>query len=1005
MSSHITALNNLISKLRWKQNPRTLVSELTHQLGENQLQINLLLTDLIFTCCKIPASMPAELVENNDIDGIRIFIDNLDKSKKLNLKTRSSYVDYWSNVLKFFEVFWYENWNYVYNNDQFNSYINKLIAMLCTVEIFSLRLLSVQLELKLITSFLKNKPECYNQQLNLVRERASSFLKRTIYDKHRQIWLCCLRELSEWFFLEPVFQIDTFFRFVIWSLKDQSVNVVLFAIRVSSEVLNKCSPGLLKNFVPQVVDAFLVVVTSVGSPVVFERICECCLQLYTNFENAISAEVVQVLESHLFTLDRKKSKIAAKFWLAVNLEENSPVPCFRTIVKFLCGRKSIFVELFVDSLIDHCSLITDWKTVAQVLAGNLEDPLTDEEKELLLLVIAFAIQQLVTENSPFVRMRASGRTPKNKRNEHVSKEITKVFLPYLESILLMKCQNYAILLKMISFFDFSIMSVEKQKNLIATCSLTFQRIFSFTIRKCTLELLSQIELSNDESIRQLCRETINGLITNYEKKYVYALEDLLVSPQKYQNSKDQQSVSSILIALHILSSSYSVCSRNIFNASVIFLKSDLPTPWNPTFVETREISVILTTRYIVRKIDSVTSLSAEDKKELLNDVMVLIYWLTAQLNTYYHGRLGEVVFFSLCELAKSLSHLRAYQQYKNYLFPKVAMDKIAVYLTVVLRGKDRMSSSYDVSSDCVRMYALLEEYLQMIKLDLFPLTYAYDVLRKYCEYTCETFIEKSLIMFLKTISSTRTCQMVADWLFVLIVSLFESVETETDWKNILKYITRISELLYAVKKENWEALCLVHKMGIDYAISNAKRIRFFSVLINFQLCLDKHGRQNVYSYLMEKPACDATIMKEYANVLRKTRGEKSVFRNSLSSPDRKSSEYLSSTTSSSLKDNSTAINDGLASQKSYREHVRDRSPLEVAERFTDSHLCFGNLSSPSSANISGQQYNEEPFNIYRPSSTIIEGEMNDVWSESYYCPSASSIEGESRKIHFLSESD
>lgn len=909
MSSHITAVNNLISKLRRKQNPRTLVSELRHQLGENQSQINLLLTDLIFTCCKIPASVPAELVERNDIDGIRMFIDNLDKSKKLNLKIRSTYVDYWSNVLKFFEVFWYENWNYIYSNNQFNSYINKLIVMLRTVEIFSLRLLSVQLELKLITSFLKNKPEYYNQQLNLVRERANSFLKQTIYDKHRQIWLYCLRELSEWFSLEPLFQTDTFFRFVIWSLKDQSVNVVLFAIRVSSELLNKCSPSLLKNFVLQVVDAFLVVVTSVGSPIVFERICECCLLLYTNFENALSAEVVQVLESHLFALDRKKSRIAAKFWLAVNLEENSPVQCFRKIVKFLRGRKSIFVELFVDSMVDHCNLITDWKTLAQVLADTLEDPLMDEEKELLLLVIAFAVQQLVTENSPFVRMHASGKTPKNKRNEQVSKEITKVFLPYLESILLMKCQNYAIMMKMISFFDFSIMSVEIQQNLIATCSITFQRISGFTIRKCTLELLNQIELSNDESIRQLCMETINGLITNYEKKYLYALEDLLVSPQKYQNSKDQQSVSSIFIALHILSSSYSACSRSIFNASVNFLKSDLPTPWNPTFVEAREISVILTTRYIVRKIDSIASLSAEDKKELLNDVMVLIYWLTAQLNTYYHGRLGEVVFFSLCELAKSLSHLRAYQQYKNYLFPKVAMDKIAVYLMVVLRENDPMSSSW--SADCVRMNALLEEYLQMIKLDLFPLRYAYDILRKYCEHTCETFIEKLLIMFLKTISNTRTCQVVADWLFILIVSLFESVETENDWKNILIYIRRISELMYAVKKENWEALCLVHKMGIDYAISDAKRIRFFSVLINFQLCLDKPGRQNVFSYLMEKPACDATIMKEYANALKKTRREKSVSRNPQTSPDRQSSEYLSSTASSPSKNNSTDY--GLAS--------------------------------------------------------------------------------------------
>lgn len=862
MNSRLFAITDLTSKLRRKQNAQILVSNFIYKFGENQSQMKVVLTDLVFNCCKISAYVPTDLIEANDFDGIQQFVERMTESKTVNMNTTVSLANYWSNALLFFENFWAQNWNKVVGED-LGCYFEKLVTLLCGVEIPSLRFCSVQIKLKFFTSFLKNKPETFEQLLVLVRKYANRFLKCAVQDKCRQIWHCCIKELGKWFSLENELLTDEFFRFIVWSLKDQSINVVLAGLQVVSDVFQSSPPNLLEEFARQVSTTFTSILTSNCNAVVFQRISKCCLQLSANFENAVPNEVTLLLESHLFDIDGRKSKAAAEFWVAVNLG-NQLVDSLRAIIKFLCGQKSLFIELFVDSLKDACSLITDWETLAQVLADGFEDKLTAEEKEILIVVVGFAVQQSVTEDQPFLRMRAAGKDAKNEINEDISKEITKAFLPYLEYILATEYQNYAVLLKIISFFHFRLIKPEKLRNLITSCALSFQLIVSYTVRYCALEVISKIQLRAETAIHQLCIKTMNNLVSSYKKKFVTALQNLLTDPEKYLDVDEQLSVSEDLVGMHLLCSLFPIGDTATFNTALTFLKSDLPALWNPVFIQAREICVSFSTKCVTQRIEKISHSSVAFTKRTLEDCITLIYWFTAQLKALYYGLLGEIVFFSLCELAKSLSSLpKDNKLCKSIVFPEEAMDTMAVYLIVVSCNPGSVSSGAAISD--VRKRALVEQYLQMIKLDLFPLTYANDVLRCYCDHNNEQVFEEPLIFFLQSICKTYNSETVSNWLFALLVHLFESAKVKDDLERTLTYTERISELIYAVKSEMCDAMCSVHKFGIDYAFSSFGHIQFLDVLTQLQRCLDKSSRLIVFAYLMEKPALDTAAMKRYVN--------------------------------------------------------------------------------------------------------------------------------------------
>lgn len=409
-------------------NIEQLAQDFCQQYTARPSRLYIELSNITCYSCKIPP-FPVRMIEKGDLTAIDAFLRQwLDPSTRAGDTIRDlQSQEYWPNVLTFFHHLIFYEWNLLTEATKFDSFFAKFLGILASAELPSLRYFGSAVQLEFISVCARKKNELLRGEHRAnILEYAGNILTNSFHDFERKIWAQSLSQMRLWFQSDASLLEPSLLRFLLWGLMDRWTANFRRCLQISVELLDEHYERkvLLVNFIQSLLPK-LSITLATDDIDLFAQLCDLAVVLYHKYLTVSpSSKFVDMLLRFTFATERTKAKAAANVFLHTKLQDAPALEQLRRIAQFLALHNSVFVELFVDAMIDDYPLLTDWDTLMQALGQ-----LADSERETLLLVILCAVN-LVEGAKPFIRT----KRPEVQAPADFRATVTSAFAPLLATL-------------------------------------------------------------------------------------------------------------------------------------------------------------------------------------------------------------------------------------------------------------------------------------------------------------------------------------------------------------------------------------------------------------------------------------------------------------------------------------------------------------------------------------------------------------------------------------------
>ncbi len=841
--------------------------------------MNIVITNLILNICFDPKGCPGRIVSTSDLNEIKVIIAELFQREDRD-QTQESVIRLkgFLNLVRFLKYVASSSWRNVSIEYRFDSYFTKLMMLLGKSEELSLRQLSVLVRLTFVDDLLDQLDNISTNQLDTVRKYATYLLNSAYHDSNRDVWISCLQNLAKWLRRGPPFLADEFLRYVIYSLKDTTADVIRWALQISRDLLGdeSCRP-YLKSFAVMLYKSLAVVKS--WHPKDFQLVCRCGKSLYRYCEwlnNSLPIDFYVLLWSHIFDKNRRRAKIAAKVFRKVVLCNEFDGDNVVKIIEFLEDKHILYRQLFVDAFIDDYELITDWNLLAKMLKDDIS-LLSDAQKHTLMTVVLTTVEQLVNRRSPEFRMTSLkyAYTPQLHQREWHQK-LTRAFIPVVtckirpprasntnESKPALASRSLVYYFSILSYFKFDEVPTELLESAIVSCQLTLLNVdLDLVETKIFCRLLVEIlGRCSRPDIQKLCKNVVKELKTYYERQcelsFVRRMSATLVPLKR------------IFTVLSVLSTVLPLDERLDFISLLENLGNDADAALckemlvmllvNQTKMEFKRYKKMLIDKDTLRKFSSDHKILTKIC-QVYDDGRKMVLVLSDLMNDHFGTRFGRILYHGICECLLQLSGMGE-DTISDFLSDKLGR-RIATFVATVIR--DIVKTDADASEKV----SVVKVTIELIESDILPVSYASDILLAYCKGY--RMLEDLFRAFLLKMGRANGAEKVAKWLLNFLIAHSEAAKTVEEFNCVVALTTKINRLLYPVRKELATLIRRLHLTAIEYATcehNRSRRVLFLYALAELSVCLDKTGKRAAVAYLKAKAVSDPHIMETYLESL------------------------------------------------------------------------------------------------------------------------------------------
>lgn len=844
--------------------------EFVRQFSADRSQLYFELADIICHLCEVP-SFPQRTMKDGNVAAMENFLKRLrDPSTETirNCMKELHSMEYWPNVMPFFNHVINDEWNLLSRATKFESIFIKFLRALTDAKLPTLRHLGLAIQLEFITVCSVEKTELLQNEHRLaVLKYAKSVLKRSFCDYDRQIWGYALSRMRLWFGRNALLLEDGVLKYLVDGTSDYLDSNSLQCVQISSELLDKHDDNkpLLADFISSLVRK-LEPRLGTDDMKLFEMLCSLAIVLRTKYAdvNKVDKFVDTVLQ-YTFAVDEPaKARIAANVFRRVELQNLSAFEQLRRIVQFLAPRNSVYVECFVATVMeDYEELLTNWVGLADALKRLTEM----SEKEMLLLVILFVVHYKLKSEVPSIR----GEDANGQAADDLKAVITKVFAPFLLSC----CRENVsprwrlMVAKLALYFDCDCLEPEHTTAVsylfFATCVEEQSRV---VLDKATMSVTFRLMVMVLEHGRHA--DQLIG-IAGTVRKHIFVLERELrqYAPDYFVRCMNRVITISVYHSISPLED-----EKCTYAIPVKLLQMELNSVDEILRSACHELAIKLSSDYVSTLLLELDS-SASDGADIaarLERVQVVFSLVSDYLNRQFHSRIGELSFLALCMMVKALFSANVSESQRRTLFTDAISQSLVMYVKMAL-GNVQVTQVAVPEVGAETLKFMIAQFSDLILSDVLPLVNAYELLHAHCWNTSK--VEDQLIEFLIKLLDCRFAHEVAQWILNFFAEYFKVV----DHDSLVRLTTRarrLGQLLLPIRDSVQDVMKKFHKLGVDLALSlsvtrgGLSSVTFLLVLVEFSPCLLSEARKSCFEYLKPKRIRrdDLDAAKPYFNSLR-----------------------------------------------------------------------------------------------------------------------------------------
>nr|AAZ95162.1 SNM [Drosophila melanogaster] len=725
------------------------------------------------------------------------------------------------------------------------------------------------------------------------------------------IRLLCISELGQWFARYPHCHLQpTSLRIFYEALNDGSGDVIQCSLDNISVL---CRKDVLFSEIVALTTEFreILVELCLGKE---DAIAEKSVQFLTHF-HVLSAEILtddvcRVLEQLIMAANRGLAQAAADLFILRRNGLEGETFCQR--VKHLlqlfieCGHEQ--ADYLVDSLIDNCELVVDWKSMIAVLLENPKShELSDIHCSSLIAILLAGVKQATTGEIP------PGRYTKDLKREPrqgAQERATKCLAPVLPELLRTYANRLQVIERLLELPKYFCFDYYHEQNRMGQLNelvehfelIIFDQTSSTTVLQITVKTL---EFLNRMIPIPLTKQLLNSAVTNYKMAW-HRTQDTSPSRSTHNESNRLLATLRLLTVLsgHFNLSKWDLTEPLLFSLKMLLRQRRLP---NGDDLPPEAFSLYLKACFCCLCWDMEnlegTALNNVDMDEYcdvlhhnLEDYLYVTFSLVGKSNT---EPLAYPCFSYTCDLfvlhgnlcgssnpsIRSVAHVPSGNE----------LDILEGFLMEHFLELSPSDLMLETNSDQLqRIRSILTSYLKVVCLGVVPTMRASKFYEYYVKYhapfgdvmrcSMELALQRNPIHFAMTM--LHTC-------LLLYAKVFpddtrhaagQRALRPAEFSELMELANRLAKILISNPMEHRECVIAFHRSGILFVFELAQKqpteatkklpfLRVLKVFVPLLLVQDKTRILNFFEPYEQLiiPTCnrnDIAHLKEYRNALR-----------------------------------------------------------------------------------------------------------------------------------------